>query len=272
VVVGFAFVLCAVAALVAGLFPALHAGRQRDDLLGGTGIRATGSRTLARVQRVLTVTQVALGLTLLTTAGLLVNSLWRLSAVDPGFRPDGVVGFSLTVPSDHPRADTAALYARLLDATRTIPGLVSAGWITNLPPEARKGVFVPFTIEGRPATGGVGGRPVCNLQVTSEDYFATIGIPLARGRGFTASDVAGALPVAIVNETLARRYFPGEDPLGRKIVTPFDRTPRQIVGIIRTVHDRGLAVPPWRPRTCLSNNSRCDTAASPFGRRCARRS
>jgi putative ABC transport system permease protein len=240
-VVAFAFATCALAAVAAGIFPAIHAGRRREDLVGGAGTRTSGGRRLAEVQRALTIAQVALGLALLTTSALLVHSLWRLSAVDPGFRRDGVFGFSLSVPSDHTGPQKVRLYARMLDAIRTIPGVRSAGWITLLPPESRKGIFVPFTIEGRPAPSTPAERLFCNFQVTSEDYFQTVGIPLVRGRAFTAADDEAAPPVAIVNETLARRDFPNIDPVGQKLSTMFDGRPREIVGVIKTIHDRGLA-------------------------------
>jgi putative ABC transport system permease protein len=240
-VLAFTFATGAAATIIAGLFPALHAVHRREDLLGGSGTRASGGQRIVRVQRALTVAQVALGLALLTTAGLLVHSLWRLSAVDPGFRREGVFGFSLTVPSNHPPGQTSMLYARMLDAVRSIPGVTSAGWTTWLPPEPRKGVFIPFAVEGRPAPSTPADRLFCNLQVTSEDYFSTVGIPLIRGRAFAAEDDDSAPQVAIVNETLARRHFPDEDPIGRKITTMFDPRPREIVGIIKTVHDRGLA-------------------------------
>src|SRR5262249_12130592 len=117
------------------------------------------------------------------------------------------------------------------------------GWITYLPPEQRKGVFVPFTIEGRPPS-----RPderlVCNVQVTSEGYFDTLDIPLLAGRPFSNRDNSGSAPVAIINEALARRYFP-QSAIGRKVQTGFDQRPREIVGIIRTIRDRGLAAPEY---------------------------
>ncbi len=240
-VLAFAFAACAVAAVAAGIFPALHAGRRREDIVGGVGTRTSGGRRIADVQRALMVAQIALGLALLTTAALLVHSLWRLSAVDPGFRRDGVFGFSLSIPSDHPRDQQVRLYARMLEAVRAIPGVTSAGWITLLPPESRKGTFVPFTIEGRPAPSRPSDRLFCNFQVTSEDYFQTVGIPLVRGRAFTTGDDASAPAVAIINEMLARRDFANSDPIGQKLSTMFDSRPREIVGVIKTIHDRGLA-------------------------------
>ncbi|HEV3141142.1 MAG TPA: ABC transporter permease, partial [Vicinamibacterales bacterium] len=206
-VIAFAFAVCAIASVVAGVFPAVHAGRQREDLLGGVGTRASGGAGIARIQRVLTVAQVALGLALLTTAGLLTHSLWRLSSVDPGFRREGVFGFSLSVPSDHSHAGRVQLFESILEATRTTPGVRSAGWITLLPPESRKGMIVPFGIEGRPDPRTPADRMFANLQVTSADYFQTVGIPIVRGRGFTRADTADAPFVVVVNEALARRFF-----------------------------------------------------------------
>ena len=239
-VLAFALLICTLAALVAGFLPALHAGRQREDLLGGSGTRASGGRVVAQVQLALTVIQVALGLGLLTSAGLLVHSLWRLSSVDPGFRTQGVLGFALSVPSDHQWQQRAQLYQRVLDATRDIPGVQSVGWITNLPPESRKGVFAPFTLVGDPAVQDSTNRKVCNTQIASEDYFQTVGVPVLQGRGITRAMVTGTLPIAIVNEALVLRYFPNGNILGQKITTIFDRTPREIVGVVKPGHDRGL--------------------------------
>jgi putative ABC transport system permease protein len=248
-VLGFAFLVCAVAAFVAGVLPALHRSRQTENLIHA-GTRTSGGGALVRFQRSLMVTQMALGVGLLAAAGLLVHSLLRLSAVNPGFRTAGVLGFELTVPSSH--SDSAAardlqarrtqrLFQRMLEQTRSIPGVLSAGWITNLPPETRSGMFLPFSVVGAAAQASKS-RPYCNFQITSEDYFQTVGVPLARGRDFTSADALGAPPVMIVNETLARQYFGATDALGQKIITMFDSkdAPRQIVGIIRDTHDRGL--------------------------------
>ncbi len=248
-VLAFAFLLCAVAAVVAGVFPALHRSRQKENLVHA-GARSAGGRALAIFQRGMTVTQVALGVGLLAAAGLLTHSLLRLSSVDPGFRTAGVLGFELAVPSLHtedPAARTQhsrqmqRLYQRMLEQIRGIPGVLSAGWITNLPPETRAGMFMGFSIAGS-AGDAPNGRSVCNFQVTSEGYFQTVGVPLVRGRDFTPADTLGAPHVAIVNEALARQYFRGKDALGQKLVTNFDSptSPREIVGIIHDSHDRGL--------------------------------
>jgi putative ABC transport system permease protein len=163
-----------------------------------------------------------------------------MSAVDPGFRTKGILGFSLSVPSDHKRALNDALYERILSGITGLPGVRSVGLITYLPPELRKGVFIPFSIPGRPPSQP-DERLFCNFQMASEGYFDTLGIPLLDGRAFSDADTTDSAPVAIVNEALARRYFP-QGALGLKIATAFDRRPHEIVGVTRTIRDRGLTV------------------------------
>jgi putative ABC transport system permease protein len=234
----FAFAVCSAASILAGVLPALHRSRQTGALAANT--RSSGSRALLEFQRAMMVTQIALGVGLLAAAGLLTHSLFRLSSVDPGFRTRGTVGFEVAFPSGS-RRETPHLYDRILEATRSVPGVVSAGWITNLPPETRAGVFMGFSIPG--AASDL--KPVCNFQVTSEDYLETAGIALARGRDISAADAAGSPRVALINETLARQYFPNADPLGRHILTAFEgQNDREIVGVVRDIHDRGLNAKP----------------------------
>jgi putative ABC transport system permease protein len=247
-VLGFAFFLCASAAVLAGVFPALHRSRQTENL-AHAGSRSSGGRALALFQRSLTVTQVALGVALLAAAGLLTHSLLRLSSVDPGFRTAGVLGFELLTPSVHAE-DSAAraqhadqlrrLLQQVLEQTRTIPGVISAGWITNLPPETRAGMFMGFSVVGSEDQTKKS-RNICNFQISSEQFFQTVGAPIVRGRDFTSADKTGALPVVIVNETMARQYLRGVDPIGQKITTSFEpESLRQIIGVVRDMHDRGL--------------------------------
>ena len=242
-VLGFAFILCASAALIAGVFPALHRSRQTENL-AHAGSRSSGGRALALFQRGLTVTQVALGVALLAAAGLLAHSLLRLSSVDPGFRTAGVLGFELLTPSATARAQHADQLRRLLqqvlEQTRTIPGVISAGWITNLPPETRAGMFMGLSVVGSEDQTKKS-RNICNFQISSEQFFQTVGAPIVRGRDFTSADKTGALPVVIVNEAMVREYLRGVDPIGQKIVTSLEPgAPRQIVGVVHDMHDRGL--------------------------------
>jgi predicted permease len=238
IVLGFAFAVCAAAAILAGTLPAVHRSRQTETLIAAT--RSTESRVVLQFQRALMVAQIALGVGLLSAAGLLAHSLFHLSSVNPGFRSEGTLAFELAFPSGH-RGDAARLHQRILEATRNVPGVVSAGWITNPPPETRAGVFIGFSIPGSSSTA----RPFCNFQVTSEDYFNSAGIALSRGRDFSKADTAGAPRVAIVNETLARQYFPNADPVGKRITVMWDGSnSREIVGVIHDIHDRGLSAKP----------------------------
>ena len=170
----------------------------------------------------------------MSAAGLLAHSLFRLSSVDPGFRTKGIAGFEVAFPAGG-LDQLPGTYERVLEATRSVPGVISAGWITNQPPETSAGVFVGFSIPGVQFDS----RPFCNFQVTSEDYFTTAGIGFTRGRDFTTRDAAGAPGVAIINETLARQFLANRDPLGQKIIVQAfgGISEREIVGIIRDVHD-----------------------------------
>lgn len=239
-VLGFAFCVCALASILSGVLPAAYRSRQ-SVAFQAAGNRSTGGRAILRWQHALMVSQIALGVGLLSTAGLLAHSLFRLSSVNPGFRTQDTVGFELAFPSGKPD-EAPRLYQRILDATRSIPGVVSAGWITHLPPETRAGVFIGVSVPG----ARLDSPPACNFQVTSEDYFNTAGISFTRGRDFSVTDASGAPAVAIINETLARQFFPDTDPLGRRIIVRAfgANAEREIVGIIRDIHDRGLASKP----------------------------
>jgi predicted permease len=185
--------------------------------------------------------QIALGLALLSAAASLGGGLRQLSATDPGFRSDSVVGFDFSVPNDHSPDDRRRFYADALREVEGIPGVASAGLITFLPPETRAGVFMAITVGGAPAPAA--GAPVlrANHLVTSEDYFATVGLRMAEGRPFTVADDGGAPAVVIVNEAFARRYFPDGRAIGRQVGVAYDGGKlREVVGVVRDSHDRGL--------------------------------
>jgi putative ABC transport system permease protein len=237
-VLGFAFLVCSATGILAGILPAVHRSGQTDALIAGT--RSSASRAVLHFQRALMVTQIALGVGLLAAAGVLAHSLYRLSSVNPGFRTQGTLAFEVAFPSGNSK-DAPRIYQSILDATRGTPGVISAGWITNPPPETRAGVFIPFSIPGSNTTA----QPFCNLQVTSDDYFPTAGIAFSRGRDFSRADTAGAPRVAIVNETLAHQNFPAGDALGKSINVSWEGSnSREIVGIIGDIHDRGLSAKP----------------------------
>jgi putative ABC transport system permease protein len=182
---------------------------------------------------------------LLASAGLLARSFWQLHAVDPGFDASQVVGVNMSVPNTLSRADRVQFYRRALEEIRAIPGVDGAGLISFLPPETRSGVFMGLAIDGDPLPPGAQPR-VVNTLISSAGYFQTLRMRLASGRDFLPSDTGSRKPVIIVNETLVRRYLNGAGALGRRIGTGFDgmKPIREIVGVVRDSHDRGVAADP----------------------------
>lgn len=234
-------------AIVAGLVPALHVSARTEAAIRHSGLRATTGRAVNRVQQALCVAQIALGVALLAGAGLLANSLWQLHRVDPGFDVHNVFGFNISVPSDVRGDARMQFYEAALQEVRTIPGVERAGLISFLPPETRAGVFMGLAIDGvpPPASGLPPSR--VNTLITSVDYFRTVGTTFARGRDFLDTDRGDRPSVVVVNEAFVRRYLPDSDPLGRKIGTGFDslKPVREIVGVVRDAHDRGVSVVPY---------------------------
>jgi putative ABC transport system permease protein len=246
-VLAFTMLVCLGTALAAGFVPALHVSAKTDEAMRSPGMRTSASRGVARVQQVLCVAQIALGMALLASAGLLANSLWQLQRVNPGFESDRVLGFNLSVPNDITLAERGRFYARALEEVRTIGGVERAGLISFLPPETRAGVYMGVAIDGAaPPAPGEPPRRV-NTLISSVDYFDTIRTPIVRGRDFRDADTAATTPIVIVNEAFVRRHLPDVDPIGRRIGTGFDGlTPvREIVGVVRDSQDRGLAVAPY---------------------------
>jgi putative ABC transport system permease protein len=182
---------------------------------------------------------------LLTAAGLLTHSLWRLNTVAPGFDGARVFGFQLSVPNDIDMTDRMRFYERALEEVRTIPGVQNAGLISFLPPETRAGVFMGLAIDGAPPEGRGAPPRIANTLVSSVDYFRTMRMRIVAGRDFASTDTRHQPPVIIVNEALARRYFP-DGAVGRRIGTGFDNLKpiREIIGVVQDTHDRGVARAP----------------------------
>jgi len=241
----FAFLVCAAAALLAGLFPAIHSSIQHESLPSDSSVRATTGRILARVQRGLAVGQMALGLGLLTAAGLLIHSLYLLNSVDPGFMRHNVIAFNVLIPGDLSPAQISKKYQSVLEQLRAIPGVSGGGYITVLPPELLQGVWGPFLIGDQTGSRDSGNPGYANSLIASDDYFRMMGIPLVQGRDFTISDTANSSKVMIVNQTLARKFFPKGDAVGSRARVMYDDQgpAREIIGIVKDTHDRGLGEP-----------------------------
>jgi predicted permease len=245
-VLAFSSAVCLAAALVAAFVPALHMSVKTDEAARSPGMRATAGRGVARVQQVLCVAQMALGVALLAAAGVLAHSLWRLNTVPAGFERDRILGFNLSLPTGQDMDQRKRFYAAALQEVRSLPGVVSAGMISFLPPERRAGVFMGLAIDGLPPDSNAPPR-VVNTLISSVDYFRTVGTAIAAGRDFTSADTAQGRPVIIVNEAFVRRYLPDQNPVGRKIGTGFDGLApvREIIGVVRDARDRGLNRDPF---------------------------
>jgi putative ABC transport system permease protein len=179
---------------------------------------------------------------LLVGAGLLIKSFVNLQRVDPGFDPKNVLRVDLQVPrTRYPdRLQTAAFYKQLMDRVGGLPGVQTAGAVSSLPLSGG-GTDSTFAIEGRP--GPEPGQPQAAWYAkVTPGYFRTMGIRFLQGRDFTEADTAEATKVAIISETMARRYFSGEDPVGKRLEFGGGQDKREIVGVVADVKHFGLNV------------------------------
>jgi putative ABC transport system permease protein len=243
VVLAFTVGVSLLTGVVFGLAPALQATKtdfnealKEGGRSGGEGLRQN------RLRAVLVVAEVALSLVLLVGAGLLMQSFTRLLKVDPGFRPEHVLTADVVARSNsYPKPEQrAAFFQQVLQRIAQLPGVEAAGAVSPLPLGGNFEAF-SFTIEGHPPAPR-GEEPSADFRITSADYFRAMSIPVQRGRAFSERDNASAPPVVIVNETFARHFFAGEDPLGRRMVvgTGAEDRPREIVGVVGDVRHAGL--------------------------------
>src|SRR5215213_2976677 len=231
--------------VVFGLAPAFQtSGVNLHDTLKEGG--RSGQMGVRRgLRNALVVAEMAFAVVLLVGAGLLIRSFMQLQQVNPGFQPAGVLAMQVSLPMNkYKEAEQRAGFDRqLLEEVRGLAGVKSAATITSLPMSGwnQSG---SFRIEGRQVAPGES-APHGDRWMVSDDYFQTMGIPLVKGRYFDARDAADAPGVAIVSEKLAQKYWPGEDPVGKRIA--FDRLPdgqtprwREIVGLVGHVRNEGL--------------------------------
>jgi predicted permease len=240
-VFAFTFAIAVGTGLLFGLVPALQAARfnvQQGLREGGRG--STGSGRQARLRSILVVGEVALACILLIGAGLMLRSFVNLLRTDPGFHAPHVLTASISLPSEtYRRADgVMRFYDRMLAQLRTIPGVQAAGAGTDLPWTGYDDNMGPWTYEGKPANPNASEH--ARYHVASADYFRALGIPLLRGRFFTENDTASAPKVLLINQAMARRYWPDEDPVGKRIDlgASGDPTWTTIVGIVGDVKDQ----------------------------------
>jgi putative ABC transport system permease protein len=240
-VLAFTAALSLASGLFFGLVPALATAR--PDLFAALrpGGRHTGQRSRRLARSVLVSGEVALSLMLLVGAGLLLRSLDRLLAVNPGFEPGGLLTMEVQTTGARYKDDAPvwSFFERALEAVKAVPGVEAAGWTSQLPLGGnfdRYGVQSEGKLLDHPEQA-----PSADRYAVSPEYLQTMRIPLKRGRTITREDAAGAPPVVLINETFARIGWAGEDPIGKRVqLGGSDRPWRAVVGIVGDVHHTGL--------------------------------
>ncbi len=245
-VFAFTAVVSVLTGLFFGLVPAAQALKvDLNETLkeGGRGSTEGGART--RVRALLVVSEMALSLVLLVGAGLMIRSFLNLRAVNPGFDPHNVMTTRISLTrAKYPDAEQQRVYFHeVLERVKALPGVESAAFVNPLPLSGNSS-SVTFTIAGGP-TVQPGHEPESNYRRVTPDYFRVMRIPVSKGRAFTEHDTESAPFVVIINESFAKKFFPGEEPLGRSLIIGADAQnpnppPREIVGVVGDVHHEGL--------------------------------
>ena len=237
----FTVAITALTAIGAGLLPALTIVRGSLSASLKEGGREQTANSWPRT--LLVVGEVAAALVLVVGAALLVRSLLALQNVDLGFRTERVLTASIAPARGTYRGEEAirGLFTQLIDSTRRLPGVTGASMTSVLPLSGMRLNF-SFQIVGRPSTGRLNDDPVCAFRAVGRDYFSTMAMRIVEGRGLTADDRPEAPVSGVVNESLAKRYWPNESPVGKEIV--LNGTPATIVGVVADAHHAGPAAPP----------------------------
>jgi putative ABC transport system permease protein len=241
-VLAVAVIVSAVTGLVFGAIPALAASDlQTGSVLHEEGRGGIGGVRSGRMRAALVIGEMALSLVLLVGAGLLMVSFKHLVDVSPGFRSEHIVAAQIALPANRyaERGRVLGFYQVLLERLRSAPGVDGVEAVSHLPfsgQETRTG----FSIEGRRGPSPIPVR--AHPRLVTPGYLAMMGVPLVRGRFFTARDADGAPPVVIINEAAARRFWPDEDPIGKRIGFNIGPEPRlrEIVGIVGDIKHAGL--------------------------------
>lgn len=228
--------------VLAGLLPAWQAAaRQSSEQIRGN--RASAGRGRRRFDNLVVVTEVAVSVVLITAAGLMMKSVWRLQRVDPGFEASGVASMLLS-PSEASYPDgsrQAAYYESVLERVASLPGIEEAAMI-HLSLMGGNNWMGGFLVEGRPLGEG-GSSPAANVRSVTPGYFEAMRIPLLTGRTLSAGDREDSAPVVVINQALAREVWPAEDALGQRIYLSGEGPPYTVVGIVGDVRQRALDQP-----------------------------
>jgi predicted permease len=243
-VLTFTLAVSVLTGVVAGLLPAVRASKTNlnDSLkqgLGRTDADSGGNRT----RSVLVISEVALSLVLLIGAGLMIRTLSRLRNVDPGLDPHNVLTMTFALSStkyDKP-AQQIAFYDRLLQRVRSLPGVVSAGAIDSLP-LGNGGSTQPIAVDGQPALA-MSEQPEVAVRVVEPGFCETMRIPLLQGRALSIADTADRPSVIVISQSMAKRFWLGENPIGKRLTMSFSpEKSREVVGVVGDVKGDGLDV------------------------------
>jgi putative ABC transport system permease protein len=242
-VLGFTIAMSLVTILFFGLVPAVYSSKvDLNDALKRAAARSVTGRGMVRIRGVLVVSEIALAVALLTGAGLLIKSFVALHEVDLGFVAENVLVMKATVPAATPEA-AGRFFSDVLPKIGLLPGVLAAG--ATMAPPGNVGSSGAYFIDYRPEQVDLASAPYAIKNIVASGTFAALGIPLKRGRDFTGGDTRDKPPVAIVNEALVRKSFPGADPIGRTIFCPFDTfAAMTVVGVVGDVRQRGPASDP----------------------------
>lgn len=254
-VLGFTLLVSILTGLIFGLAPASQkADFELNEVLKEGG-RDPGAGTRGKsIRGALVIAEVAVSLILLVGAGLLINSFLRLRNLDPGFKTDHVLTMGVVLPQlKYPdRARRAAFYSEVLRRVESLPGVKAAG-VTNWIPLVFQGDSIGISVEGKPDPN-LSQRPNAATRVINSHYFSAMGMNLLKGRNFEGRDNATSSAVAVISETMARRFWPNEDPIGKRF-TPGDASRDdqwiQVIGVVNDVRQFQLTAEP-RPQMYLT--------------------
>ena len=240
----FTLAISIVTGLIFGLMPALQASRfdLNKSLKDGTRGMTSGAGQ-NRLRSLLVVSEVAMALVLLIGAALLMKSFVRLLEVKPGFNPANVLTFEIQLPNLPPARyerdeEQTAFFQQLTTRLQALPGVENAGGVLSLPLSGAVESTDLF-VEGQESTPD-GLRPQSDYTIVTPDYFATLQIPLLQGRQLNAQDKRDAPLVIVINDTLAARLWPGQDPIGKRLRVGFEQKPREVVGVVGTIKQTTL--------------------------------
>ena len=238
----FALVVTLLTGLAIGLLPALQASAVNvQETLKQASRGSTG--TGQRLRAALLVAEVSLSVVLLVGAGLLVTSFARLQRVEPGFSPDGLFTAQVLLPAQrYDRAKLVTFYEQFYQRLTEMPGVTSVA-LSDRVPLTGGNTPAPVAVQGT-SLPPLSERPHANRHLVSPGYFQTLGIPLRSGREFDTRDSSRVPHTVVINETFARRHFPGVDPMGRTLITGMGQLPSQVVGVVADVRGTDLSTPP----------------------------